>query len=78
VLSNFRGHEEITDDFLVIVAIQVLSDLQDYIDEMTTEPWPGATRPPRPRAELCNNRQLRLWYEEGDETVLHVGSVDLR
>ena len=28
------------------------SDLQDFVDEETTEPWPGRTTPPPPQARI--------------------------
>jgi hypothetical protein len=33
-------------------ARHAFSDLQDFVDEETTEPWPGMTTPPTPYARI--------------------------
>jgi hypothetical protein len=51
VRINFTGHGETDEDRSVGVAAQALSELQDYIDEATHDPWheePAA--PPCPDA----------------------------
>jgi hypothetical protein len=37
------------------------SDLQDFVDEETTEPWPGATSPPTPHARIEAGRVM-VWF----------------
>jgi hypothetical protein len=37
------------------------SDLQDFVDEETTEPWPGSTSPPSPNARLEAGRVI-VWF----------------
>ena len=45
------------------VAAQALSELQDYVDEATHEPWPGKRTPPQAYAEI-RVAVLRLWSGE--------------
>lgn len=57
------------EDNLVGLSVQVLNELQDYVSEVTTEPWPGTTRQPNPHAEV-SGPNLYLWYgERGDAAV---------
>lgn len=37
------------------------SDLQDFVDEETTEPWPGTTSPPAPSARIEAGRVI-VWF----------------
>jgi hypothetical protein len=37
------------------------SDLQDFVDEETTEPWPGTTSPPPPHARVEAGRVI-VWF----------------
>lgn len=37
------------------------SDLQDFVDEETTEPWPGMTTPPTPDARI-EARCVIVWF----------------
>ncbi len=36
------------------------SDLQDFVDEETTEPWPGTTSPPTPGARSEGGRVMAI------------------
>lgn len=36
-------------------------DLQDFVDEETTKPWPGTTSPPRPNARLEAGHVI-VWF----------------
>lgn len=47
----------------VRAAAQALSELQDYVDEATHEPWPGKRTPPQAYAEI-RDAVLRLWFGE--------------
>jgi len=53
------------------------SDLQDFVDEETTEPWPGATSPPTPDARIEAGRVI-VWFGDPQApdleiTPLHLG-----
>jgi hypothetical protein len=69
VRDNFEAHGETAAERITGVAAQALSELQDYVDEATHDPWPGARRPPQARAEIRDGL-LHLWYDQG-------GHVDL-
>ena len=43
---------------------RAFSDLQDFVDEKTTEPWPGRRTPPNPNARIENGSVI-IWF--GDE-----------
>lgn len=50
-------------------ALFAMNDLQDYVDEESTEPWPGAHTPPPAHAVVRDGR-LYMWFgEEGDEDL---------
>jgi len=55
----------------------VLSQLQDFVDEATAEPWPGGLRPPKPRAEVRDGL-LRLWWEDEENVVVEWQPIDIR
>ena len=42
-------------------ARRAFSDLQDFVDEETTEPWPGTTSPPTPKARIEAGRVI-VWF----------------
>ena len=64
-VENFSPHGE-SEGAIVAVTIQALSELQDFVDEASHEPWPR--RPPRPNAEVRGS-SLHCWYEDGSEVV---------
>src|ERR1700757_3912112 len=47
---NFEANGKTTKGPAAHVAAQALSELQDYVDEASHEPWPGSSTPPRPFA----------------------------
>ena len=67
VRVNFEAYDETTKDPAAHVAAQALSELQDYVDEASHEPWPGSSTPPRPFAEV-RGPALHLWYGWPDIT----------
>jgi hypothetical protein len=75
VQYNFKHIDSPLAERVIIVAQQALSELQDFIDEETTLPWPGIARPPSPRATL-KGAVLHLWFEEGAETVLECEPIE--
>jgi hypothetical protein len=63
VRLNFGVGDQTAGERLVRVAAQALSELQDYVDEATHEPWPGERTPPQAYAEI-RDAVLRLWFGE--------------
>lgn len=61
---------------VVAAAKQALEDLQDYVDEVSHEPWPGLRRPPSARAQVSDGL-LHCWYVDGEEVVLELDPVPL-
>ncbi len=48
---------------------RALDDLQDFVDEETTEPWPGSRTVPAADTRI-EDREVRMWCGDGDESVL--------
>lgn len=65
VAENFHTHGHTDEQRLVGVAAQALDELQDYVDEVTTEPWPGERTPPQPHAQV-RHEMLHMWYGSPD------------
>jgi hypothetical protein len=74
--DNFGVYGETDEDNLVGLAVQALDELQDYVSEATRDPWPGATRQPRPRAEIRDGA-LYAWYGDDGATVLGCAPIPL-
>lgn len=51
VRLNLGAGGQTAGERLVRVAAQALSELQDYVDEATHDPWPGARTPPQAHAQ---------------------------
>lgn len=54
----------------------VLGELQDLVDETSTEPWPGERTVPRAHAAVIEG-QLRMWFGDADNPVLECEPIDL-
>lgn len=54
---------------IVGIAVQALSELQDYVSEATYLPWPGVTSQPSPHGQILDS-SLSLWYGDPDNPVL--------
>jgi hypothetical protein len=79
VRFNFSVLDQAVGERLVRVAAQALSELQDYVDEATHEPWPGERTPPQACAEI-RDAALRLWYGDpgaGGRVVLGCDPIPL-
>ncbi len=72
-LAGAAGESDEAD--LVGVAVQVLDQLQDFVSEATTDPWPGTGRQPEPHGEI-RDHVLHLWYGEPDDIKLTVPPID--
>jgi hypothetical protein len=46
-------------------------DLQDFVDEETTEPWPGATSPPTPNARIEGGGVI-VWFGDQEAPDLEI------
>lgn len=66
VRDSFGVHGDSDEDNLVGIAVQALSEVQDYVSEATTDPWPGRTSQPPPHSEIRDGN-LHLWY--GDDVL---------
>jgi hypothetical protein len=53
-----------------------LDDLQDFVDEKTTEPWPGLRTPPKACARIEDDFVL-LWFGDPEKPDLVLESVPL-
>jgi limonene-1,2-epoxide hydrolase len=51
------------------IAEDTLNELQDFIDEESTEPWPGTRTVPRAQAEIRDG-QLFLWFDDSGVVML--------
>jgi hypothetical protein len=48
---------------------RALDDLQDFVDEATTEPWPGSRTVPEAGTRI-EDRKVLLWYGDRGAPVL--------
>lgn len=53
-----------------------LGDLQDFVDEMTTNPWPGEHAVPRAHAEIRGSI-IVLWYGDAESPALACRPIDI-
>jgi hypothetical protein len=65
-LSEGEGKRE---HLLAEACRRALGDLQDFVAEATTEPWPGSGSMPHAGARVQDGSVL-LWYGDGDNPVL--------
>jgi hypothetical protein len=56
VSVNFDVRDQAVGERIASVAAQALSELQDYVDEATREPWPGERTPPQ--AAMAVNSEM--------------------
>ena len=63
-------------DFLLIRVRQALDDLQTFISESTTIPWPGTHNLPTAHAHVEGDA-LRMWYSDGDKPLLRLDDIRL-
>lgn len=69
IRANFGAYGACDEENIVGVAVQALSELQDYISEATHTPWPGTTSQPSPHGRILD-AQLSLWYGDRDNAIL--------
>ena len=76
VRDNFGVYGESDEDNIVGLAVQVLDELEDYVDEATSDPWPGTTSQPPPHGEI-RDEALHLWYGDPAAVVLACEPIQL-
>lgn len=74
--ANFGVYGETDEENIIGLAVQALDELQDYVSEATREPWPGATRQPRPHGQIVDS-MLQLWYGDDGTVVLACQPIPL-
>ena len=55
---------------------RAFSDLQDFVDEETTEPWPGLKTPPHPHARIENDFVI-IWFGDSQAPDLIMAPLPL-
>jgi hypothetical protein len=68
--------EEPLEDRATQAAWFALNDLQDYVDEEATEPWPGQRTPPPAHAAVRAGK-LHMWFGDEGKADLILGPIDL-
>ena len=59
-------------------AEHALSELQDYLDETSTEPWPGERTLPVPKAHAAViEGKVHMWFGDADAPVLECEPIDI-
>jgi hypothetical protein len=76
VRSNFGVYGATDEENIVGIAVQALSELQDYISEATHTAWPGSTSQPSPHAQIIDSN-LDLWYGDIEDPVLTCERIQL-
>jgi hypothetical protein len=76
VRTNFGVYGPAKDENIIGVAVQALSELQDYVSEATHTPWPGTTRQPNSHGRIRDSH-LELWYGDPDNVVLSCDPIPL-
>jgi hypothetical protein len=52
------------------------NDLQDFVDEATTDPWPGLKTPPTPNARIENGSVI-VWFGDSQAPDLTIRPLPL-
>jgi hypothetical protein len=72
-LAGAAGESDEAD--LVSTTVIILDQLQDFVSEATTDPWPGTGRQPEPQAEIRDGA-LHLWYGDPGDIKLAIAPID--
>jgi len=70
------GNGETVEEQVAWCAEHALDELQDHVDEHSTEPWPGKRAVPRAHAAVVEGT-LRMWFGDADGPVLECEPIDL-
>jgi hypothetical protein len=76
IRDNFGLYGESEAENVIGVSVQALSEVQDYISEVTGLPWPGQSSQPSPHGSI-ENSQLRLWYGDEGQPLLFCADISL-
>jgi hypothetical protein len=76
IRDNFGLYGESEAENVIGVSVQALSEVQDYISEVTGLPWPSKSSQPSPHGSI-EDSQLRLWYGEASQPVLSCANISL-
>ncbi len=70
-VRDFLDKVDAPEDWRVATAAEfALNDLQDFVDEESTEPWPGQHAPPVAHAAVRAGK-LHMWFgDEGNEDLI--------
>jgi hypothetical protein len=61
---------------LETAARAIMSNIQDWIADATSDPWPGIRSQPNPSASV-QDHQLHMWFGDADGQVLSLRPLDL-
>jgi hypothetical protein len=59
-----------------VVSERALDEFQDFVDEKSAEPWPGARTVPRAHAEV-RGAWVHLWYGPADAPALECEPIEI-
>jgi hypothetical protein len=72
----YEGYGE-PDALIVEACRRAFDDLQDFVDEETTEPWPAARGTPPSACARIEGGNVVIWYGDREHPVLELGSLPL-
>ena len=62
-------------ELLASVCLSILSTAQDFVAELTGEPWPGSAKDlPLPDVQVLD-AEVQLWYGQRESPTLVVGPI---
>lgn len=61
---------------LETAARAIMSNIQDWIADATSDPWPGIRSQPNPNARV-QDQTLHIWFGDADGQVLSLRPLDL-
>lgn len=76
VEENLHNGDTVEERVAYCAAI-VLDQLQDHVDEESTQPWPGEHTPPKAQAGVVDG-VLYMWFGDESNPVLTCPPIDLR
>lgn len=72
-----NGGQETPESLLLQASQLALHDLQDFLAEETTDPWPGSGgAPPRPSVRF-GGRTIELWFGDHDRPDVRLRPLSL-
>ena len=78
IAENIDSGGDTVEEQAAFGARRALDELQDFVDERSTEPWPGERTLPVPQAQAAViEGKLHLWFGDVDAPVLECEPIDL-